>query len=162
MSMTDGPDDHDHDESLPDELRAQFDTLLERFEGFSDDLRKMGLYVEGPGPQMAQIPTPFGMAPAMVVQCQIGRVAFSDRVQNPEADQFERSFAVMEVNAEDDAFLDERERIRKALEAGEDPYAVEDDGERVCIECNETFNLGEGGEDFNAVAGGPLCPKDQA
>lgn len=126
MSMTEGPDDEGHD-ALPDELRAQFDTLLERFEPFADDLRKIGLYIEGPGPQMAQIPTPFGSQPAMIVQCQIGRVAFSDRVQNPEADQFERSFAVLEVNAEDDAFLDERERIRKALEAGEDPYAVDED-----------------------------------
>lgn len=129
--MTDGPDDegHDHDE-LPDELRAQFDTLLERFEGFSDDLRKIGLYVEGPGPQMAQVPTPFGPQPAMVLMCQIGRVAFSDRVQNPEADQFERSFGVMAVDAENDAFLDERERIRKALEAGEDPYAVNPEDEQ--------------------------------
>jgi hypothetical protein len=126
MSMTDGPDDGP-DEHLPEALRAQFDTLLERFDGFSDELRKIGLYVEGPGPQLAQIPGPFGPQPAMVIQCQIGRVAFSDRVQNPEADQFERSFAVMEVNAEDDAFLDERERIRRALEAGEDPYAVDED-----------------------------------
>lgn len=127
MSMTEGPDDEFEPDHLPEPLRAQFDTLLERFDGFSDELRKIGLYVEGPGPQMAQVPTPFGSEPAMVVQCQIGRVAFSDRVQNPEADQFERSFGVMEINAEDDAFLDERERIRKKLEAGEDPYAIDDD-----------------------------------
>lgn len=130
MSMTDGPDDEGHDhEALPDELRAVFDTMLERFEDFSDDLRQIGLYVEGPGPQMAQIPSPFGLQPAMIIQCNIGRIAFSARVQDPETDQMERSFGVLEIGAEDDAFLDERKRIAEALERGEDPYAVDDDDE---------------------------------
>lgn len=124
LSMTEGPDDEG--EMMPDELRQQFDTLMERFDGFSDDLRKIGLYVEGP-PQVAQIPTPFGPQSAMIAQCTIGKIAFSDRVQNPEAADFDKQFAVMEVHAEDDAYLDERNRIAEALARGEDPYAVDDD-----------------------------------
>lgn len=121
MSMTEGPDDgHDH-EHLPDDLRAAFDTMLERSEEFIDDLRKIGLYAEGP-PQMAQIPTPIGPQPAMVVQCNIGRVAFSDRIQHPERYETDKTLGVMEINAQDDAYLDERQRIQQALAEGKDPY----------------------------------------
>ena len=33
-----------------------------------------------------------------------------------------------------------------------------DDGERdACTDCGESFNLNEGGQDYNEGAGGPLC-----
>lgn len=32
-----------------------------------------------------------------------------------------------------------------------------DDGERDCIDCGESFNLGDGGQDWNTTAGGSLC-----
>lgn len=37
----------------------------------------------------------------------------------------------------------------------------DDDGERVCVDCGESFNVIEGGVDFNVEAGGPLCALDQ-
>lgn len=30
-------------------------------------------------------------------------------------------------------------------------------GERRCVECSQTFNLDEGGTDYDPLAGGPLC-----
>lgn len=131
MSMTGDPDDHDHDDEgeqeLPPEIRAQFDLLIERSEKLIDKARQIGLYIEG-HPQVQIVPTPGGMAAALVVQYTIGKVAFSDRVQNPEKDKFDDQFRVMEIEAQDDDFLDERQRIAKALDAGLDPYAPEDDG----------------------------------
>lgn len=126
MSMTEGPDDHDHDESLPDDLRAQFDLMLQRSEDFLDDLRKIGLYAEGP-PQFAQIPTPMGPQPGMILQCNIGKVAFSDRIQHPEKYETDKSFAVIDIGAQDDAYLDERARIQQAIAEGRDPYFDEAD-----------------------------------
>lgn len=119
-----GPEEPD--EGMPDHLRAQADALLERFGELDDDLRQIGLYVEG-GPQIVPVPTPLGERMGLLVQFQIGKVAFSQRVQHPEDARFEDKFDVMAIEAQDDAFLDERQRIADALARGEDPYAVDDD-----------------------------------
>ncbi len=37
----------------------------------------------------------------------------------------------------------------------------DDDGERVCVDCGESFNVIEGGVDFNVESGGPLCALGQ-
>ena len=35
-----------------------------------------------------------------------------------------------------------------------------DDDERRCAQCGESFNLEDGGIDYDAEMGGPLCPRD--
>lgn len=107
-------------------FRQAAEQLMERAGAMKERAEKIGLYIEGP-PHIIEVPTPFGSRPALVQQFQIGRVAYQKRIQDPESDKFDDQFRVMEVEAQDDAFLDERERIRKALEEGRDPYAPEED-----------------------------------
>jgi hypothetical protein len=61
--------------------------------------------------------------------------------------------------------------LRRIFATPADPYAIgldvvhaiqqahADDGERRCAECGESFNLTEGGNDYDADAGGPLCSR---
>lgn len=115
--MTDIEPPDDPTEGMPDDVRAAADILLDRFRELPDQMRQIGLYLEGE-PGIAQIPTPMGPRLAVVAQWQIGKVAFSKRVQHPEDDRFDDQFAVMEVQAQDDAFLDERGRIERLLAEG--------------------------------------------
>lgn len=120
------PPDDDDDEMHDEAFRAEASVLMERAEHVAEHAKTLGLYAEGP-PQITSVPTPFGMKPALVQQFQIGRIAFQPRVQDPESEKFDDQFRVMEIQTQDDAFLDERQRIADALARGEDPYAVEDE-----------------------------------
>lgn len=42
-------------------------------------------------------------------------------------------------------------------EAGDNTTEPDDDGERRCATCSDSFNTEDGGTDFDADAGGPLC-----
>lgn len=125
MTFMDDPDEEPS--PIPEAIRDAADVLGERFKDVPDELRKIGLYLEGE-PQLVMVPSQMGPPrAALVAQFVIGRVAFSKRVQDPDTDQMNDQFRVMEVQAEDDAFLDERQRIADALARGEDPYAVTDE-----------------------------------
>lgn len=121
MSDTFDPDDMPEDPddpSIPQHVKDQADILLERWNNFADECRQMGLYVEGE-PQIMMVPTPFGVEQAgLGVQFNIGKVAFSDRVLNPESDKFDKDIRTMEVTMADDNFLDERKRIADLLAEG--------------------------------------------
>lgn len=119
--MTDLEPPDDPNEGLPDMIRASADALLERWRDLPDEFRQFGLYAAGE-PQIVMVPTPFGPQAALMAHFAIGKVAFSKRIQHPEDAAFDNQFDVMAIQAEDDAFLDERERIRKALAEGRDPY----------------------------------------
>ncbi len=120
MSDTFDPDDmpDEPEHHIPQHVKDQADVLLERWETFADDCRQLGLYIEGE-PQIMMLPHPSGLERAgLAVQFNIGKVAFSDRVLNPEDARFDKDFRTMEVSAKDDQFLDERARIQKALAEG--------------------------------------------
>lgn len=107
-----------------DEVRRQafhqeIDTLMERAgDELDEDLRKIGLYVQGR--QVAQVHTPFGMKPALVLSANVGEIAFRSRVQDPEMDKIDRQFR--EIAAEDqvNGFLETRRELAKELEEGID------------------------------------------
>jgi len=128
----DGPDDPF---SISDDaVRAEADTMMARWTEAEDGFRKIGLYLEG-HPQIALVPTPPHGAPqpALVVNFAIGKVAFSDRVQNPPKAEVEDEFRKIQITAQDDAFLDERTRIQEALASGKSMDEIllgdDDDGD---------------------------------
>lgn len=122
--MTDAfdPDDMPDDpfnQPPDDAFRATAETLMERFREFEDKARPLGLYLEG-HPQVALVPQPPHGQPeiALVANFQIGRVAFSDRVQNPPKAEVDDTVRKMDITLKDDQFLDERQRIQEGLAAG--------------------------------------------
>lgn len=141
-------DTHDPDDDMPDDpfgvpddaFRAEADLLMQRWAEFEDKARTLGLYLEG-HPQVALVPTPPHGQPqiALIVNLQIGRVAFSDRVQNPPKAEVDDTVRKMDIALKDDQFLDERARIQKAIEQGKDPFEIlmgddEDDDPSTTVE----------------------------
>jgi hypothetical protein len=117
MSTIPGPD-------LPEEFGEHASLLQERTVDLDDDLRRLGLYMEAG--QMIGVDTPMGPRPALALMTVIGDVAFTGRVQDPEAAAFDNQFRVIEAEEGTNAFLDERERIKRNIAAGRDPL---DDGD---------------------------------
>lgn len=128
MMPPDGDMPDDPFGGIPDDVRADADALLARWHEMEDKARLLGLYVEGE-PQIVMTPTPMGPKIGIAVQFNIGRVAFSERVQNPEKNKVEDTARSMEVALKDDLFLDERERIRKGLAEGKTLDEIMLDGE---------------------------------
>lgn len=129
------PDDDMPDDPfgpMEDAVRADADALMERWQAFEDKARTLGLYMEG-HPQIVMVPTPPMGAPKIALQVifQMGRVAFSDRVQFPEKEKVDDTARSMEVGLKDDMFLDERQRIADGLAAGKtmDEILLGDDEE---------------------------------
>lgn len=117
MSTIPGPD-------VPEEFGEQVSLLQERSVDLDDDLRRLGLYMEAG--QIVGVDTPLGPRPALAVVAVIGDVAFTGRVQDPEGAAFDQQFRVIEAEEGTNAFLDERERIKRNIAAGRDPL---DDGD---------------------------------
>lgn len=109
---------------IPEELRGLIDVLNTRAEGLDDLLRKLGLYVEGG--QVIGADTPLGVRPVLVLHCQIGDVAFTERVQDPETAAFNDQFRVMEAEQGTSDFLDAHQQMQRNIAAGRDPL---DDGD---------------------------------
>lgn len=109
----DMPDDFD------DHARAFGEAALElnaRWEasGMDDKLRRLGVYVD----QVQIVPGPTGQ-PVIALLAQLGAVAFTDRVLDPEKDKIEDQFRAMKVTATQDEFLDTQSEIKRRLAAGE-------------------------------------------
>lgn len=121
--MTDAfdPDDMPDDPFGPmdEQVRAEADMLMARWAEYEDKARTIGLYLEG-HPQVVMVPTPPHGQPRVALQVtfQMGRVAFSDRVQFPEKEKVDDTARTMEVALKDDMFLDERARIEQAMKEG--------------------------------------------
>ena len=104
------PDENDH-------------KLFEKIHELEDGARQIGLYLEEAGVlQHGET----GQH-AIFANFNIGKVAFSDRVQHPEKYTVDSEFKNIATDMARDDFLDARTKIAVALEKGEDPFASEDD-----------------------------------
>lgn len=108
----------------PEDPHAEANALLERWRSseLDDELRRIGVYVD----DFTVAGTHTG--PVILLECKVGKVAFSKRVQDSEQDGFDDQFRAFEVAAKRDAFLDERARIERCMEAGVDPFSPEAEG----------------------------------
>lgn len=111
------PDPDDDDDALQAAIAAEADTFRTRIEAAEPELRKLGVYLDhAPIPHV--VPTPFGVKPAMVLVANLGDVAFTRRVQDPEGHAMDTQFAGIESGANADEFLDARaEYVAKLREA---------------------------------------------
>lgn len=89
-------------------------------EVIEDLARQLGMYVENAD----WLPAPEG-GEFLVVNLIIGDIAFTDRIQNPEKYGTDHAVALMEKQLLNDDFLDQREKLRAALESGVDVLEVE-------------------------------------
>lgn len=120
--------DDDERPEVPAEFRAQADRLIESTEKLDDTLRQLGLYVDHS--QLVQIDTPMGPRPALAVQCTVGKVAYSDRVQHPENYGVDQQFRVMEREITANDHEEIVAKMRRNLAAGRDPMDDGDDDEQ--------------------------------
>ena len=94
---------------LPPEIpEEKFESLVDKL---ADDSRKIGLYVNGVALNVDEDDTPDKMH-MLVMQFVIGDVAFSDRVQDPEADEFDLEFKKIEKGT----IIDQMQNIREQYE----------------------------------------------
>ncbi len=118
------PNDPNEDEIRSEALKARANLLLERSRSFDDELRQIGLYVDDMS--VVAIDGPDGPEVALAVTAEIGDVAFSKRVQDPEQDDVDDEFRQMQVSMANDEFLDNRDKIQKAIKEGRDPLDLDD------------------------------------
>lgn len=129
MSMT--PFDNDDDDGLHGErerLEGELSDLRTRWESNDMDtkLRKLGVYVDQVIPVPA--PNPQGQPQMLLaVVAKVNRVAFADRVLDPEAEAMNKQFETLAINAKDDEFLDQRAQILRNIAEGRDPLDNGDD-----------------------------------
>lgn len=115
---------YDFTEPDPEDAAAmteQFQLLEQRAASADDDLRRIGVHVRDR--QRMQLPTPFGMKPALVLVATAGKLAFSERTLDPEADVMDREFRRIVATDRVDGYLDAQSEIRSALDEGRDPWA---------------------------------------
>lgn len=101
--------------------RQQADLLMERVKPLDDELRMLGLYLSDS--QVAIHSGPTGPAVALLVGVQVGDVAFTERVLDPDSDAMNDEFRAIQAASENDAWLDNRNELIKRLREGEDPIA---------------------------------------
>lgn len=98
--------------------------LAQRIEKLEDAARHIGLYLE----QGGILQNEQGHE-VIVASFTINKVAFSERVQNPERHSVDSEFKNLQTGMAKDDFLDVRTKIAEALERGEDPFASESEDE---------------------------------
>jgi hypothetical protein len=98
--------------------------LAQSIEKLEDATRHIGLYLE----QAGILQNEEGHE-VIVASFTINKVAFSERVQNPDRHSVDTEFKNLQTGMAKDDFLDVRTKIAEALERGEDPFAGEDEGE---------------------------------
>jgi hypothetical protein len=87
--------------------------------------RKIGCYLEEA--IITDVPGgPNGSQRGIIADFSLGKVAFSDRVQNPEQEQIDRAFQEMTFGFGSDEFLDARNRVQRNIEEGRMAF---DDGD---------------------------------
>lgn len=102
------------DQVRQEAFRGQVDALEVKVEKLTGDLAKRAaLYVQTHNFSMAH--TPFGSRPALVLTCNVGDLAWSPRIQDPEQDQFDRMAREIESASEIDGFLDARSQLEADL-----------------------------------------------
>jgi hypothetical protein len=96
--------------------------LMEKLPELEERARRVGLYLEGSAVVQSQ------GRPLLVTRMLLGDVAFTKRVQNPDADDVDRELEEMTARIQDDEFLDARQRIARNVAEGRDPL---DDGDKA-------------------------------
>jgi len=97
---------------LPPEIpEEKFEALVDKF---ADESRKIGLYVNGVALNVDEDDIP-DKKHMLVMQFVIGDVAFSDRIQDPEADEFDLEFKKIEKGT----IIDQMQNIREQYEKRE-------------------------------------------
>lgn len=109
----------------PAEARIPEEKLRELSERLEDRARKRGLYLAGIAVSVVQDPEGTGTPAPYVVQAtfQVGSVAFSLRVQDPEQDAVEDQVREFERDISEAQWNELREQYRQRRESGEDPLA---------------------------------------
>jgi hypothetical protein len=100
--------------------------LTQQISKLEDATRHIGLYLE----QAGILQNEDGHE-VIVASFTINKVAFSERVQNPDRHSVDTEFKNLQTGMAKDDFLDVRSRIAEALERGEDPFAGEDEDDQV-------------------------------
>jgi hypothetical protein len=96
--------------------------LAEKIPLLEERARKLGLYLD----QALVVETERGTV--IMASLVLGDVAFTPRVQDPDADDVDRQLEALTVGMENDEFLDARTRMERNIAAGRDPL---DDGEEA-------------------------------
>lgn len=111
-------------EEFPPELPEE--GLRALTESVQDGLRKIGLYVEGMGINIDTDEDPAERVHSLMLQCGIGDVAFSKRVQDPEGDSFDTEFKKIELGATDDQISGIINQYKKGYDLDETVDGLED------------------------------------
>lgn len=104
---------------VPEEELQQLTTALE------ENARKRGLYLAGIAVSVVQDPENTGEPTPLIVQAtfQVGTVAFSTRVQDPEQDAVEDEVRGFERDITETQWNELRQQYKDRRDAGEDPLA---------------------------------------
>lgn len=125
--MDDGDFESANDAEQAAKLNSAIEAVRLRFETgeLEEKLRKIGVYVEDH--MVMPIPDPRkGVSVTLALRAKVNRVAFTDRVLDPDKHAVDRQFDTMAISIEEDAFLDTRQQIMKNIAEGRDPL---DDGD---------------------------------
>lgn len=122
MSLIDPIDEPDDEEMA--KFEAEANQVNELIQAGAKGAADIGLYAEHA--QVTPVHTPFGTKPGVAVVFSLGKIAFSDRIQDPEKDKIDDAIRQSEVSHAQDNFLASRERIAANIKAGRDPL---DDGD---------------------------------
>lgn len=99
---------------MDDALEARLHTVATTL---ADSLRQIGLYANE-GRFLSRDDGRVFLA----VSVDIGDVAFTTRVQDPEQAQFDDQFRQVATEVVDDDFLETRERMRRRIAEGKNPF----------------------------------------
>jgi len=98
--------------------------LMEKISELEDVARKLGLYLEQSAIVVGDGPN--GPTPVLMANMVVGKVAFSERIQKPEEDDFANKLREIEIGMADEEAMRIREQMTRNIAAGRDPL---DDGD---------------------------------
>lgn len=134
----DGADENDPRVQLFQQEAQQLQEIAEKIKPVAE---RLGLYVEGG--QIVPHDTPMGPKPGLGLVFRVGNVAFTDRVQNPDADSTNDQVKTMERQMAIEETDQLRDKVREALADGK----TLDEALNATEEEDDLFDL-----DFSALA----------
>lgn len=108
---------------MDDDLEARINLAAEALE---DELRRIGLYVQTTNivdPEKTGQPMP---GVVVYMECLIGDLAFTKRVQDPVQHEFDHEFRKIEHSTVADDFLDLRSQIEERMRDGKPMFGLDD------------------------------------
>lgn len=110
----------DEDEDATPDIPQEVIDLTERLKTAEPELTKIGLYVDTAQPIPVQV-NMSTVVPGLVLTCNVGDMAFTKKVQDPDAWNLEQAMTGTEAELERDAWLDRRQQIRETGSFFTDP-----------------------------------------